>query len=280
MRSFLLSPAFKQQAPRLVTGLLLGFVLLACMLLGGLYLRCAAALVSTLALFEFFQMFWPGKSHLPTKAFGLCLGLGVFCPADSTAGIQVVLVLSLFWAALAFLFDYGRGNEGARLEQHAALPLGILYIPVVLNMALALSLKEQFLVVLAAVASDTAAYYAGTAFGSKKIWPRVSPKKSWQGCCAGFALSVCVSLAIACLPYGNGPLLGGNPLLWLGIAALLNITAQLGDFFESALKRTCGVKDSSSILPGHGGILDRIDSILFSLGTYSAILFIIGKLTA
>lgn len=271
MKKPVLSPTLARQLPRLVTGVLLAAVLVACLVLGGAYLRVALALVGALALFEFFQLFWPGKTKLPSKIFGLLAGMLIFCPVGQPAAVAVLLVLAFVWAAVAFLVDFGRGNDAARLSAQAPLPMGIVYIPLLLSLALSLSLKEQFLVVAAAVASDTAAYYIGCAFGRHKIWPRVSPKKSWEGSIAGFAATVAVTVAVACLPFGGGPLHGGNILCWLIIGALLNVAGQLGDFFESALKRTYGVKDSSTILPGHGGILDRIDSILFCLAAYSAI---------
>ena len=267
-----LSPSLKQQLPRLVTGLLLAAVLVACLILGGPYLAVALALVSALALFEFFQMFWPGRTKLPTKIFGLFAALMIFCPVGGPASVNAILVLVLAWAAVVFLLDFSRGNDAANLASQAPLPFGILYIPVLLHLALALSLKEQFLVVTAAIASDTAAYYVGCAFGRHKIWPRVSPKKSWEGSIAGFLATVAVTVGIACIPYGDGPLHGGGVLMWLLVGAVLNIAAQVGDFFESALKRTRGVKDSGGILPGHGGILDRIDSILFTLAAYSVIM--------
>ena len=271
-----LSPSLKAQLPRIITGLLLAGVLVVCLVLGGSFLAVALALVSGLALFEFFQLFWPGKTKIPSKVFGIFMGLALFCPAGGETALAVVLALVFLWAALAFLVDYGRGNDNARLAHQTPLPIGILYIPLVLHLALSLSVREQFLVVLAAIASDTAAYYAGSAFGRHKIWPRVSPKKSWEGSAAGFIASVAATMAVACLPYGDGPLLGGNLLLWACIGALLNIAAQVGDFFESALKRTHNVKDSGALLPGHGGILDRIDSILFALLMYSAVKLILN----
>lgn len=269
---------FAQQLPRIATGLILAAALVACLVLGGYYLAGALALVSALALFEFFQMFWPGKTKLCSKIFGIVAGTAVFCPSSSTALLHLLAIAVLVWSAMSFLMDYGRGNDEARFEKHAIVPLGLLYVPFILHMALGLTLKEQFLVVVAAIASDTAAYYAGSAFGRHKIWPRVSPKKSWQGSIAGFVATIAATIAIACIPYGDGPLLGGNIFLWAGVGALLNIASQFGDFFESALKRACDVKDSSALLPGHGGVLDRIDSILFSLAAYGAAKFTIVSL--
>lgn len=268
-------PALRDQLPRIITGLVLAAALITCLALGGAYLRVATALVSGLALFEFFQMFWPGPTKICSKVFGVFAGMMVFCPVGGGASVPVILALGLVWGGMTFLFDYGRGNDAARLEDHAVLPLGLAYIPVILSLALPLSVKEQFLVVAVPVVSDIAAYYVGCNFGKNKIWPRVSPKKSWQGSIGGFVAGVAAATVIACLPYAGLTLLGGNVLLWIVIGAVLAVAAQLGDFFESALKRSRNVKDSSEILPGHGGILDRIDSILFAVAAYSMVRLII-----
>ena len=265
--------AFTSQIPRIITGLGLTGALVAVLVLGGAYLRAALCLVSILALYEFFQMRWHGLKKTCSKVFGFIVCAAIFCPETQREPLLlgVILMFVLLWAALAFLFDYGRGNENARFEEHAFLPLGILYVPIILQLALHLTVKEQFLVVLMAAASDTAAYYAGCAFGRHKIWPLVSPKKSWEGSIAGFVASVAIVVAMACIPFAGGTLHGGNWIVWIFVGALLNILSQLGDFFESALKRSCNTKDSSRLLPGHGGILDRIDSIIFALAAYSAI---------
>lgn len=261
-----------RQMPRVITGVILAAALITCLVLGGPWLTVALALVGALALHEFFQMFWPGKANLCTKLFGLFMALALFCPVGGPAATPIILTLVFVWTALAFLFDYGRGNDQANLAVLAPLPLGFLYIPALLHLALSLTLKEQFLVVAAAIASDMAGYYVGCAFGKHKIWPRVSPQKSWEGSIAGLCATVAATVGIACIPYGDGPLHGGSIPVWIAVGVALNIAAQLGDFFESALKRVCRVKDSGTLLPGHGGVLDRIDAILFTLAAYSALM--------
>lgn len=265
----------RDQMPRIITGLILAAALISCLILGGAFLAIALALVSGLALYEFYQLFWPGKTRLCSKAAGIFLGLLLFCPVGGYGAVVVILALGFAWAALSFLMDYGRGNDAARLENHAVLPLGLLYIPAILRLALSLSTQEQFLVVVIAVASDIAAYYVGCTFGKHKIWPRVSPKKSWEGCLGGLLAGTLAAVGIACLPYGGKLLLGGNVFLWIAIGIILTLAAQFGDFFESALKRACHVKDSSAILPGHGGVLDRIDSIVFTLAAYAAVMLLV-----
>jgi len=101
---------------------------------------------------------------------------------------------------------------------------------------------------------DTAAYFVGTAIGRHKISP-ISPKKSWEGTIGGLIFGVLAAMAV--LHYG-----GGVPLCLYGIAGLIVVAAlgQVGDLFESLLKRDAGIKDSSSLIPGHGGVLDRFDS--------------------
>lgn len=108
------------------------------------------------------------------------------------------------------------------------------------------------LVLLVVWAADIGGYFAGRTLGGPKLWPRVSPKKTWAGAIGGFVLGLCVASGFAVLGYGNwGPL--------LALAALLSVVSQLGDLFESAVKRQFGVKDSSQIIPGHGGLMDRLD---------------------
>jgi phosphatidate cytidylyltransferase len=113
-------------------------------------------------------------------------------------------------------------------------------------------------VLLVVWVTDIGGYVAGRGIGGPKLWPRVSPKKTWAGALGGFA----GSLAIAA---GFGIWGLGKPLPLLVLAAILSVASQLGDLFESAVKRRFGVKDSSHIIPGHGGLLDRLDGFVAAI---------------
>jgi phosphatidate cytidylyltransferase len=103
--------------------------------------------------------------------------------------------------------------------------------------------------------TDSGGYFAGRGIGGPKLWPKVSPKKTWAGAAGGFAASLAVAIGFAAFGLGNT-----GPLLLL--AAVLSVVSQLGDLFESAVKRRFGVKDSSHIIPGHGGLMDRLDGFV------------------
>jgi phosphatidate cytidylyltransferase len=111
------------------------------------------------------------------------------------------------------------------------------------------------LVLLVVWVTDIGGYFAGRGIGGPKLWPRISPNKTWAGAIGGFAASLMVAAGFAAFHVGET-----GPLLVLG--AVLSIASQLGDLFESAVKRRFGVKDSSHIIPGHGGLLDRLDGFV------------------
>jgi phosphatidate cytidylyltransferase len=113
-----------------------------------------------------------------------------------------------------------------------------------------------FLVIMG---SDAAAYYGGRLFGRHKLAPTVSPGKTWEGAVAGMLASLLLAVAAHYWFFLDLPLKFALPL-----AAVMNVVGVLGDLTESALKRSTGAKDTAQILPGHGGVLDRIDSLLFN----------------
>jgi phosphatidate cytidylyltransferase len=124
-----------------------------------------------------------------------------------------------------------------------------------------------FLLMLTIVVSDTSQYYCGRAFGRQLLAPRISPKKTVEGALAGFLLGA-VFFAVA----GAWWLPGVSPVVRMPIGFLLVALGIAGDLFESMMKRSAGAKDSSTLIPGHGGILDRVDALLFAAPIYYLVL--------
>ncbi|MEQ8695283.1 MAG: phosphatidate cytidylyltransferase, partial [Bauldia litoralis] len=117
-------------------------------------------------------------------------------------------------------------------------------------------------------ATDIGAYFAGRAIGGPKLWPAVSPKKTWAGAIGGLVAAVIAGLATAAVV--GLPLAGALVI----VIVVMSVAGQAGDFFESFIKRRFGVKDSGTIIPGHGGMMDRVDGLVFA----AAVAVLIGFL--
>lgn len=130
-------------------------------------------------------------------------------------------------------------------------------------------LATVFLVLFIVWATDTGAYFVGKAIGKNKLWPLISPNKTIEGSLGGVVLACIVGLVFNMIHPFHAGVLG-----IVGIAILISVVGQMGDLVESAFKRYFGVKDSGKLLPGHGGILDRLDSVLFVFPVLHLIQFI------
>lgn len=153
------------------------------------------------------------------------------------------------------------------------MSFGMLYFAVPAAALVHLRSMDVWLVILGAAivwAGDTAAYYIGSTWGRHKLAPVVSPKKTWEGAAASLIAGVAVAVVWCLLRLDRI-----DPGL-LVVAAVTSIAGQVGDLVESAFKRRLGVKDSSNLLPGHGGALDRLDSLLFALPALALGLMVIG----
>jgi phosphatidate cytidylyltransferase len=235
-----------------------------------LLLRVAAALVlAPLAIAIAYAGGWLWSALVTLASIGLYIewlkivGLGsemrVAAPglaALTIAGVLLasarpeaaLIVLGIGLAAVALLAQERRHWAAAGFGYAAAAEIA----SVLVRLDQIYGFIALTLILLVVWMTDIGGYFAGRGIGGPKLWPRISPKKTWAGAVGGFAASVAIAYGFAV--FGLGKMV---PMLALG--AVLSIASQLGDLFESAVKRRFGVKDSSQIIPGHGGLLDRLD---------------------
>lgn len=248
---------------RIVTGLfLLPLLILFIGYAGPWFFAGLVGVVSLLALDEFYGMSLSAGRVLERRLAGVSGALLVPLLCWQPSSLQPALTVLVFGLALLFLFRFG---DIATVVPHLAMvTFGLLYVPLLLGHLALLRFLPQgrlwvFLVLVIVMVGDSAAYFVGSAWGRRRLYPAISPKKSIEGALGGLAGSLLGALLFKvcffpALKYHDAALLG------LGLGCF----SQLGDLFESMLKRGFGVKDSGTLIPGHGGILDRLDSLLFA----------------
>jgi phosphatidate cytidylyltransferase len=236
--------------------------------------RVAAALVlAPLAIAAACAGGWLWTALVTLAAIGLYVEwltiVGARTPRATAAG--VIALLGAGW------FEFGRIGAtyvfvafgivaAALLSPHRRgwAALGVCYAFAALIASVAVRLDQDWgftalmFVLLIVWVTDIGGYFAGRGIGGPRLWPRVSPKKTWAGAIGGFAASLAVAAGFATFGFGKTA-----PVLLLG--AILSVASQFGDLFESAVKRRFGVKDSSNIIPGHGGLLDRLDGFVAAI---------------
>jgi len=229
---------------------------------GPLPFACLLSVFSFIGIYEFYRMALPERT-LEIWPAALCGALMIFIPFSGGERLALAGLTGLFLSfALLFLFRIRDITTAARDIAYAVL--GFLYIPFLLMHLVMLHRTAygwQWLLVimLIVMTNDSAAYYTGCAFGKHRLYPLVSPKKSIEGALGGVIGSICGTLLAKFTFFPQLPLADA-----LVTAVVIGILGQTGDLFESLLKRSFGVKDSGSIIPGHGGVLDRLDSIIFA----------------
>ena len=250
---------------RIITAVIALPILILCVLYASQGLFAGLLFViSGLALREFYHMALPAERRLESSlsiVAGILCCLGIVYAASPSA-LLLSIVLPFLLLTLVFLFRF---QDMHKVSRDLAVSLfGLLYIPVLLaHMALLRALPDGrnwvFLVLLVVMTSDTMAYFIGMKFGRCSLYEAVSPKKTVEGSIAGLVGSVLGAAICKCWFF---PGLSWLDVMLIGIA--VGAFSQLGDLVESLLKRSFGVKDSGSLIPGHGGMLDRLDSLLFA----------------
>ena len=260
---------------RILTAVVLIAAVFALIFFGQLWMIALfAAVVALLAAYEYLQLARAGGTTIPISwmIFGTaCLFLPIFpsWPLDAQLPLLSFLAVSL----LAW--------NGFRIPANRVLPdtaqglFGLLYVGFPLTL-LPLIWKQEdgpallLFLMVCVWSGDIAALYIGRNFGKRKLAPRLSPGKTWEGAIASVVGSVLAGMAVVLvsdrLAARGSTFLHITEPLWQSIllAILINVAAQVGDLLESAIKRGANVKDSGTMLPGHGGILDRIDALLLA----------------
>jgi len=223
---------------------------------------CVVVLAGALALFEFYRLCFSNRSH----SWLMGIGLAGFAAVILGAHRPEIIVPSLLAALVGIISIplFSRAPLEQSLRDGAMTLFGVLYLGLTLSPLSMTRLLPQgewliFFLLLVTWASDTGAYYIGTIYGRHRLAPTISPKKTVEGLVGGLIGAIIVSYAVR---WWFLPELSGLDCLVL--ATLLTITGLWGDLTESAMKRSVGIKDSGGILPGHGGMLDRLDSLLFT----------------
>lgn len=218
--------------------------------------------LAALALREYFSFVFPGRYG--EQSFGVIFGLASAAAALGVEGLDLALTLSALFALLLIVYLLMEGELEPRLQRLSWTLLGTVYLGLLLPQWVLLFRQLDgrvwvLWVLLVIMAGDTAAFFAGRRFGRRALAPRISPGKTVAGAWAYLIAGTAAGTSCA------GWLI--QDFHWLEalvLSAFLSVVGQLGDLFESWVKRVFSVKDSGALLPGHGGILDRLDSLIFA----------------
>lgn len=235
--------------------------------LGGWPLLVLVAAASVAGMREFFTM--AGRPGPIVEGTGLLLGaLAVASAGYGGWPLFFGTLAAGFWLEQ---FDFLRrfAWKGETEPPRGLVVAALVYVPATLRFFCLFSPLETAFVLAVVMATDTGAYYGGNRIGGPKIWPAVSPGKTWSGSLCGLASG---ALVAAVFGFFTAP----GAAIAAGLGFAMAIISQLGDFYESALKRAVGAKDSGNLLPGHGGMLDRIDGLLPAILAYAACRSLLG----
>jgi phosphatidate cytidylyltransferase len=259
---------------RIITALILAPLVLALVFLGPKWLiTVAVAAVAMLAAWEFLALPEHRGAKPPRIAVVVAIAalfIGNFQWPDETVTLFGLLCILLL-VYCTFCSTIERALADATSSVFALFYLGLTLIPLPMLREATNGPSLLVFLFLTVWAGDTVAMYTGRAFGKRKLAPKLSPNKTWEGSIGSVVGSVAIAgilLALSSwLASFNSVKLNYSDeswWYWLILAAVVNVAAQVGDLAESALKRSAGVKDSGTLLPGHGGILDRIDALLLA----------------
>ena len=258
---------------RLLSGIALVIVLLATGILGGNVLWGFCLAISLIGLHEIYRVFKIEKTlGIIGYAFAIVYYLALLFYKGNVNG-ALFLAIELMVVAGAYVLQYPKYNT----EQVFASILGLLYLPMMLSYIYQIRITEDglfsmWLIFLCSWGCDTCAYCVGMLFGKHKLAPVLSPKKSIEGAVGGVVGAAALG-TIYGVVVNNFMVMENAPLYFAIICAVGAVISQFGDLIASGIKRQHNIKDYGKLIPGHGGILDRFDSVIFTAPMIYALLF-------
>ena len=255
---------------RTTTGIAFVALIVAAVLILGQFLFTVFLIFTCLGMYEYRTLLQKNNIKLPIIFY--VIGIFVYTTVSYTTvwvlynNLPLMLLLLLTLLLVFFIFGLFSKQEQA-FQSISYSVLGILWIVIpfaLINNLPLWILDGKFLLLSVFIfiwLYDTFAYCVGMLFGKHRLFERISPKKSWEGAIGSTILTL-IAAYFANLLF---PMLPLNPIQWMGLALIIIVFGTLGDLIESMFKRQLNVKDSGQILPGHGGILDRFDSLLFAV---------------
>ena len=239
---------FADLGVRVGSGLVLAGVGLGAVWAGGVWFAALVLLALAAMAWELGRIALPDLAQPTAVAGALALAVAVIAVSYALGPVLAIVLLLLPALALALV----RGRAQAPAAAYLALICLAGHAFIVLRVEF--GLIWIIWLVLLVIGSDVAGYFAGRFIGGPKFWPRISPKKTWSGTVAGWVLGLAIGAGFMV------PLEAGAGLLLLSLVIVL--AGQMGDIAESAIKRRAGIKDASALIPGHGGVMDRLDAMM------------------
>lgn len=237
---------------RFISALVLGPLVLLITYLGNLPFAALTLIASGLFLWEWFTITGTqAKSPSSLTGFATLFAIGVLTVAGHPD-----LGLGAMVAGAFIAYALGGFSKAGRWAIEGILYSGLALFSLLVLREGSNGLLVAFFLLFVVWATDIFAYFTGRALGGPKLWPRVSPKKTWSGAIGGLVLATVFGAGVAFVANAQ------DLILWALLAAGLSVVSQAGDLLESAIKRRFDVKDSSKLIPGHGGIMDRIDGLV------------------
>lgn len=251
---------------RIITGVSIILVIIPILLLGGTLLHISLTLIVAMAVFEILRSVYTKIDWLGYIALYIIIVVLTYCDA-----INFIYYLGLFTVGLFFVQIY---NRDTNIGPTSYVFLISVLISLALRAFLAIYNSSLYLFLMITIGNylgDTGAYFVGSFFGKRKLIPEISPNKTVEGFFGGFFLAAIFSLIFSLT------ILKLSFLRSLISALVIGVAGQIGDLSFSVLKRKFKIKDFGSIFPGHGGVLDRVDSLLFNLLIYYSVWELISR---